>query len=272
MINIALAYMVVSIVITASGQAASSDTPPASHKKIHVKDYQSFLEYAEVVEQAAIEKNNPALRRPNETIKYGGVELSDKNPSQSLKDDAQFAYLSPDNKGMAVIDNQAHNISIIDNNGKLIRKGKIAQRNPDYILFSDTRLFAIGGILSSNGGFKIYDYEAKLIKHVKTDFVDGCIVSNSQKFFAITASAPRTPNLFILYDTEGNELWRSEIAIADHAKIIFSRDDKYAVVKLPNYWEVDKKSKLVKRINKKNKLYVLDIETHKVISEENYID
>lgn len=251
---------------------SSATTLAAPLVKILVKDYKSFSEYASLSDQVATASGKPALRKPNETIVYGGAELSEKKPTQSLKDGAQFAYLSPDNKGMAIIDSQAHNISIIDNNGKLIRKGKIAQRNPDYILFSDTRLFAIGGVLSSNGGFKIYDYEAKLIKHVKTDFVDGCVVSNSQKFFAITAAAPRTPNLFILYDIEGNELWRSEIAIADHAKIVFSRDDKYAVVKLPNYWEVDKKSKLVKRISKKNKLYVFDIETHKVISEENYID
>lgn len=238
-------------------------------EKNEVKDYKSFLKYADKKEQEALKAGEAPLREPGSIVKSekDGIELSDNKLSGFNKAHTRIAALSSDGKGMIVIDEKAHKVTILDNKGNVVREGKYPKAEPPAI-FSKTRLLALRAF-DGPGGFNIYDYDGKLVSQVNPGFVDGCVVSNNQKYFAITAEN-QLGAFFILYDMDGNELWRLNILNGAVADVKFTRDDKYAVVKFPSYVVTDKNNPTAKESEKYRKLYIIDIAKHKIISEEDH--
>lgn len=259
-------------VFLAVAQTASSTpmtTASPKKEKIEVKNYKSFLEYSAKSEQLAIKAGKAASLKPDEVIKFKeeGIELSERNPIGQGKDYRKEVYLG-NNRQIAVYDQTNHKVRIVDSNGRLIREGKISKfhRESGVLSFSDKRVFVIGGMIESNGGFKIFSYDGNLIKEVNPGFIAGYAVSHNQKYFAVTAGNPETGDFFILYNINGDELWRQKTVMGGNVKIDFSRDDKFAAIRMQDYW-VKTGSETT---GKERKLYLIDVENHKVISEETY--
>ena len=282
--KILLAFSVTCLVTGVYGFAADkevvvvkSTTTPAAllvgDDKTEIKDYKSFLQYATNKEQIAVKAGKLPSLQANEVfkLKEEKIELSKGKPFGETSDYTKEAYLGAE-KQIAVYDKKTHMVHIVDNNGRLIKEGKITKFQDDggMLAFSDTRIFVIGGVVGSNGGFKIFDYTGNLVKEINSGFVDGYAVSRTAKYFGVTVANPKNPYYFILYDMDGNELWKQQVVSGGHAEIEFSRDDKFAVLKLPNYWIKDKISVPNKTVSKERKLYVINIESHIVISEEDY--
>lgn len=232
---------------------------------IKVKDYKSFRNYTEN-EQSKL-KTKPL------TIETGGVkdkfmkmgmEFSPKR-RWAQSNDGKIAYPSPDKKGIALIDNKLQHIEIYAVNGEVIRRIPFSKYPEGGIAYSDTRLFLIKEEIGGCFGFEIYNSSGVIIKSIGKECVDGYIVSNNQKYFAVTSGSPYIGDYFVLYSIDGVELWRQKVLIGGNAEIQFSLDDKFAIVKMPVYWEANEK-----KTRNKRKVYLFDIENRKVISEENY--
>lgn len=256
----------------AAAQAAkftsATSTSPTIEKK-EVKDYKGFLEYAATREQMAVNAGKAASLKPDDVIKLTqeGIELSETKPLGRSNDLMKEAYLG-NNKQIAVYNRKSHKVRIVSNDGRLIREGKISKfhRESGVLAFSDNRVFVVGGMIESNGGVKIFDYDGNLINEVNPGFIGGYAVSNNQKYFAVTAGKPETGDYFILYDMAGKELWRQRTVMGGNVKINFSRDDKFAVIKMQDYWiKIGSGT-----TGKERKLYLIDVDAHKVISEETY--
>ena len=238
-----------------------------------VADYKSFLEYGVKSEQLAVKAGKRASMQADETFKLKdeNIELSGGKPFTESNDYKKEAYLGAE-KQIAIYDKKTHKVRILDVGGRLIREVKISKFHHDsgMLAFSDTRIFVIGDVLESNGGFKVFDNNGNLIKEVNPGFVDGYSVSRTAKYFAVTAGGPKIPYSFILYDMDGKELWKQKIISGGHARIDFSRDDKFASIKLPDYWITDETSVPHKTISKEKRVYVIDIVNRNIIAEEDY--
>ena len=260
--NMKLILAICATLLAADVYAAGASETDA---KGDVKDYKTYLKYAAESEQVALKAGKAPSMSANDVVrlKDEGIELSEAKPVSQTKDNRKEVYLGR-RKQVALYDKNTHKVKILDANGKSIREGKISKfsRDSGVLAFTETRVFVIGGILESNGGFKIFDYAGKLIREVNPGFVDGYAVSNTSKYFAVTAGGPKLPSYFILFDMDGKEVWKQQIPTTGHAKIDFSRDDRYAVIKLPIYWD--------KNVKKERKLYVIDVSNLKIITEEEY--
>lgn len=247
---------------------SSSPVVPTSSEaeKIQVKDYTGFKKYTEneykklKVIPTTIE-NGPV----NNVLKEKGIEFSTRSIRALSSDGEKVAYQSPDKKGISLLDKKLRHVEIYNGNGETIRTVPLPKFPDGVIAFSADRLFVIKGCFGWRLGFEIYDSAGKLVKNIDENCIDGYVVSNNQKYFAVTGGMPDTGDFFILYDMAGNEVWRQKVIFGEDAKIQFSLDDKFAIVKMPIYWEgTENKSR------KERKVYLLDIENHKLVSEENY--
>jgi outer membrane protein assembly factor BamB len=180
----------------------------------------------------------------------------------------KIAYLSPDKKGVVIIDGNTQSINIFNPKGQQIGKIPLRKFPKGPLGFSDTRLFDFnGGLINSAGGFYIYDFSGKLIKKVDNGgIVSAFMVSNNQKYLAVQAGRPETGDYFALYDMDGNELWRHKTDIGGYTNIQFSLDDKYLLVKMPLYWTNNTGDP------KSQKLYIFDVSNGNLTSEEHYED
>lgn len=253
--------------------ATFENTTGVVNSTINVTDYNSFLNYAAQSEQLAVKNGKPVTPRvkTGETIrlKKENIELSERIPINQTADFKKDAYLAPSGK-VALVDKTTttYKVSILDRDGGLIKEGKLPKFRGSVLAFSDTRLFLIGTILGSNGGFEVFDYDGKLIRENDPGFVSGYVISNTQKYFAVTAGRPDEQYYFVLYDMDGNEKWRQGVMHGGHVQLEFSRDDKFIVIKMPVYWIKNKGDK--ESATKKKKLYVINLENKKIVSEETY--
>lgn len=246
----------------ATAQAVSSTstvTLPVKAQDAEVRDYKGFKTYIEN-EQSKLKTKPLTIENGGvkDKLKKQGIEFSPIDISANSKDRKRRAYLSPDKKGIAVLDGTTRIIDILNPKGEIVKKIPFPKKLEGLIGFSDSRLFDFkGGFGDFEGGFYIYDLSGQLIKKVKDcGIVDLYMVSNNQKYFAVTGGFSETKNFFILYDMNGNELWRWKTIPNGDAQIQFSINDKYVLLKIP--WA--------------RKLYLFNIDYGKIISEENYED
>lgn len=253
--------------VAQAGDSVAETTSSSETGKNEVKDYASFKKH--------VENEYKKLKVIPTTIETGpvrnvlrkkGIELSSATIWATSKDGFRHAWQSPDNKGVAVIDGKSRQIEIYNATGELRRKIPFSKYPDGSLAFSDTRLFIVKPCLSYDLGFEIYNSSGTLIKDYKEECVDGYLVSNNQKYFAVIAGAPNTGNYFVLYDMEGNELWRQSIVLGGNVKSLqFSLDDRFAILKMPIYWEGTGN-----QFRHERKVYLLDIENRRLMSEENY--
>ena len=246
----------------------------ASTMTMEVKDYKSFLKYAAESERLAILAGKPALLKSGEIVKLEkyGIEIPEKRSVALTRDFKKVAYLAT-NKSTVILDIATFAISVVDFEGRVIREGKLPDLHAGGLAFSDTRLFDVHGLAGGPGGVCVYNYDGTLIKELNPGWdADGYVVSNSQKYFAAVLRHFGPSDFFVLYDMDGNEIWKQDIpSHTNHHKIIFSYDDKFAAIKLPGYWDKEDRSKNYKPIRKENKVYIIDVEKHKILSEEEYV-
>ena len=254
-------------------QADGNPDMEKSSETAVVKNYNDFLKYAENAEQAAIKSGQLPIRKPGQTLKYepAGLEFSDEKVCGLNKEHRMWGCLSSDGKGMIIIDSTHTKVMIADNSGKIVREGKLPKADDNPSAFSDTRLYALGGMIDDSGGIYVYDYDGNLLKRSNQGFYAECLtISNNQKYFAVSGGSSEASNYFILFDINGNELWRKSTVDGGNAEIKFTRDDRYVVLKLPMYWVPNKTTIGDKQVRKYRKLYVIDISERKIISEEDY--
>ncbi|NLO91056.1 MAG: WD40 repeat domain-containing protein [Elusimicrobia bacterium] len=232
-----------------------------------VKNYKTFLEYADKTERLAVKAGKPAEIQPGEIIKVNrsgaSFQLSAETPVVYDEQTKSLASLGA-NKQVAILETNS-NVNIIDSKGHVLKQTKIVpyHTGPGYIVFSDSRIFQYGGI-SEPSGIRIYNYEGKLIKEINSGYVVAKAISFSQKYFVVTITRPMKEKAMVLYDMNGNELLRRELPTA-RAKIKFSRDDRYILLEVP--------SRLRSVVNggiKTTSYYVIDVEKRRIVSDEIY--
>lgn len=268
--RIALTFFFTSFASVAPAEMADT-VAVSTAPKTEVTSFISFHDYA-AKEEAALKTQRVTIEtgKVKDVLKKMGIELSDKLIYAFSKDGKKFAYKSPDKNGVAVIDGKSRHVEAYHANGKLLWRFPFLEYPDGIIAFSNTRLFVIGDGFGGCFGFKVFNSDGKTIKEIKDECVEGYMVSNTQKYFAVTSFTSDLDNHFVLYDIDGNELWRQKGVIGDHAEIQFTLDDKFVLIKIPRYWEEDKKFLPSKNVLKRNKAYVLDIGNHRVLSEEDY--
>lgn len=256
-------------VYPAMAQEASSApvTVTASKtRRIAVKDYKSFKEYVaneeSYLKTKPITTDNGPVRGKMKEI---GIELNPGVEIAKSKDRKKIAIISPDKKGLVLINGVAQKISIVTSEGKILHEIPIGKISKGRLGFSNSRLFCFkeNGVEYQGDGFEIYDFTGEVVKKVDgIGSVESYMVSNNQKFLAVTSGVPNDGDSVRLYNMEGVEVWKHKVAVGGGAQIKFSQDDKYLLVKMPVYW-------ISGKANSK-KLYVFDAGNGGLISEENY--
>jgi len=274
-----IVYLSVGIVVWGGGlpaiaqMAGSAPATAASSKlqTIEVKDYKSFLEYnkkhaiirAGDLGEIQLDKNE--MRFPNKKTK------AFKNHTDGARD--EFGALSVDKRKVSVFNRRDRSFKIFDNSGKELRK-TILSRFPAGVnfIFSDTKIFAISPTMDGPGGFEAFTSTGGYIKWFDVGDIQGFKVSATQKYFMLTAGKSQTGDFFIIFDMAGNELWKHPIVPGWDALIEFSPDDRFVSVKLPRYWIKAKETDPYATVRKTNKLYVIDIDNRRIVSEEDYVN
>jgi hypothetical protein len=238
-----------------------------SSEKIEVKDYKTFQLYQE--SELLKLKRRPLTIDTGavlEKLKKIGIEFPQGRIWGQSNDRTKTAYISLDRKGIAVIDGRARVFEILNPNGDVLRKIPFAKYPKGIIAFSESRLFDLGGAFEDQlRGFYIYDNSGKFVKYVNdSGNVSRYKVSNNQKYIAVQSGLPDTGDFVILYDMNGNELWRQKTSIGEYPDLQFSLDDKYLLVKMPRYWTNNTGEP------ESQKLYLFNVNTGAVISEEHY--
>lgn len=239
-----------------------------------VRNYKDFLAYA-ASEQAALK--NPPLNtdtgQVKEVLRKMGLEFRPGAHWARDKEYNRIATISPDKKGIWVIDRGSQSINIYNPAGKITHKipfPKTTDRDSGGWAYSNSRLFdfKLNGFDYTGSGFDIYNHSGQLIKHIIADWAErSYMISNDQKHVAIVAeSIYRNQGYLLLYDMEGNKIWSRKIVLCDDAQIQFSLDDKFIIVKIPQF-TIDPHGKIESR-----KLYLVRTRDGKLISEEQYAD
>lgn len=239
-----------------------------------VRSYKDFLAYV-ASEQAALK--NPPLNTDTgpvkEVLRKMGFEFRPGYPWARDKERNRIATIFPDKKGILVLDWGSQSFNIYNPDGRLTQKiplPKTTGRDSGGWAYSNSRLFdfKLNGFDYTGNGFDIYDHSGQLIKAISTDWAErSYMVSNDQKYVAIVAeSIYRNHGYLLLYDMYGNKIWSRKIVLFDDAQIQFSPDDKFIVVKIPQF-AIDPHEKPESR-----KLYLVRTRDGKLISEEQYAD
>ena len=276
--------IVFSIALIAMGSAVfaeliSSNTISIDSKEhVEVRDYKSFLEYYSK-EMAGINdaEVNVDKGEVKNVLKKMKIDLSPSKWSAHSTDSTKLAYKSQNKKSIAIVDAKLSNVEMYNAKGERLARVPYSTYPEGVLVFSSTRLFSVRGCFGWTFGFQIFDLAGKLVKDYGKEYgVCGeyFTVSNTQKYFALIGCwmDKGTDEYLILYDMDGNELWRHEVVNGRGTEILFSLDDKYAAVKFPGYWETDKSVAPEKVVPKQKKVYIFDIGRRKLISEENYTD
>lgn len=242
----------------------------SKQKQIEVKDYKSFKKY--VADEEASLKTKPVTTDNGpirEKLKKMGIHIEEGR--LSTMNDEKEVFVSPDKNGVAVVDRDGGGVSLFNAEGVLLKKVKLEKYPQGFIGFTRTKVFDFKGDFENRrGGIDIYDYSGKLAKTVRdSGIIDASMFSQDEKWFIVSSSDWSSRKSFlILYDMEGNEIWRRVIMSGYLPQIKFSGDDKYVSLKLPVYWKDvrDGRSRGAKWV------YVFRVSDGNLISEENYAD
>jgi len=235
-----------------------------------VKNYKTFLEYANKTERLAVKAGKPAGLRSEDVVRVNRgnakFELSLAKPIHTDAENKQISYLGAD-KQVAIYDVRSKTVSILDASGRVVREGVITPhpRGVGLITFSDTRIFEICGGIRCTGGVKIFDYKGNLLKEVNPGTIFNYAISHNKKYLAVTSGRRGEEAYFILYAQDGTELLREQLPNTT-AKISFTRDDDFVAVKIRPYCMFNSKTGC--DLTKSTKVYVIDVLGRKVLSNE----
>lgn len=201
-----------------------------------VRDYGSFKKYVEF-EQSKLTTKPLTLDSGGgrNKLKKMGIEFAPGRNWAYSKDRKKTAYLSPDRKGVALVDGATRSVNILNDKGEVIQRIPVKRPIEGLLGFSETRFFDFkGGFGDYEGGFYIYDFNGELVRSVAdSGIVDRFAVSNNQKYFAITSGTPDFGDFIALYDMQGERIWRTKIDALGDSEIMFTRDDKFLLLKVP---------------------------------------
>ena len=238
----------------------------SSTDTIKVKDYKSFQAY--VAREEANQKVKPVTNETGgvrKVLKGKGIELSSSSIWAITPDNNRIVCQSQDNRGVSVIDTKMHRVEIYDARGKIMHIVAFPKAPDGRVAFSDKRLFLVRGGIRARSGFEIYDFSGRLVKSIDKEDVDGYAISHNQKYFAVTSGSSKTGDYFVLYDSDGNELWRQKIKVGGPSQIEFSPDDELVLVKMPVFW-----SSVEHKFLNTGKSFLLNIASKKLVLEEDY--
>lgn len=235
---------------------------------VKVMDYKSFLEY--------VRQNAPVLKddKGRINIDRNGITFPGKPKRMFAKSKenltAEWGYLSTDKRRIAISAEGTHLVKILDNSGRELRIVTMPKFMDGALAFSNTRIFNMKSTMDDNGGVEIYTSTGQFIKLVDAHKeVSIHSVSNTEKYFGVVVGNSQDGDMFVLYDMDGNRLWEYKI-VEGEGEIVFSPDDKFAILKLSRYWVSKDSADRYRTIEKERKVYIFDIKTRKLISEEDY--
>lgn len=248
---------------------ASTKATPIKTKRVEVTDYKSFKEYI-ANEEVSLARPHKGIQLNHDSVKFLNVKMELKKTAQGTNE--EVAYLSADKTKVGVFNRRDTSFKIFDEAGKVL-KNVILSQFPlmGVFAFSESVIFAISPSFDGPGGFEIFSPTGKFIKWVDSGDVEGYVISNKDKYFAVT-TLDKDSAYFKIYDFDGNLLWEQAIVIGSKSVIQFSLDDRYAVVKLPKYWIRKSATPPYKSERRENKLYLIDVERKAIVSEEDYVD
>ena len=249
--------------------SASMTTTSLNTKETEVKDYKGFLEYnkkhaiVRANDLGEIQLDRNEARFPNKKIKIF------KKFTERTKEEVGF--LSTDKRRVAVFNRKDVSFKIFNNLGEKISDITLSQfPKRGLFAFSDTRIFAISPSFDGPGGFEIFTSTGRFIKWIDAGDIEGYAVSNTQKYFAVT-TLENDFAYFKLFDLDGNVLWMQVVAQGGNTSVIFSYDDEYVIVKMPEYWIRRSKAPPYNSERKVNKLYIINIAAQRIVAEEDYV-
>ncbi len=255
-------------ILSSSSTVAQVSGSATITSKIEVKDYKSFLEYNKRNTVSLSGDLGDIQLSSNAIIFPGNITKAFTRDEKGEKDEVEF--LSMDGRQVGIFNLWDKSLKVLNTSGKEIRRVTLSHFPAGVqFAFSDKAIFAISPAFDGPGGFELFNSTGMFVKWVASEDVAGYTVSNTQKYFAVT-TVGHYGYFFRLYDMNGEELWKQPIVDVGETQIKFSSDDRFAIVKIPIYWVKAKETDQHETVRKTNKLYVLDIENHKVISEEDY--
>lgn len=249
-------------VMAQTSSTAPVKTTVSKTKKIEVKDYKSFKEY---VAESSATKYPAAIA--SDAVKKKlidmGITFQAGRTYGVAKDRRRVAYQTKNQKGVIVIDRELKQALLYNADGQQLKTVLFSEPPKGTMDFSDDAIFEINACFREEPGFKIFNLQGELVKTVNGECVENHAISNGGKHFVVIAG-DKQGHWFTIYDKVGNALYRQKIDYGD-AEIIFSRDDKYVLVKIPVYWE-DGEQEVLKR----KKMYLIDVMRRGLITDGNY--
>jgi len=256
--------------ITLTPYAAAQNTPILEQTTIKVKDYKTFTRYNAQLTPIHLLRDTISLGK-DKIVFPSKAEYQFKK----LEDGRiiEIGFISSNGTLAAVFNWETSSFDIFSKTGTKISSTTLANlpfREGGTFTFSDTRIFIIPESLYGCEGFEIRTSTGGFIRDLNICDMEGYTVSYDQKLFLV-ASMDVGPNCFFrVYNADGNELWKHKIHHASNVKIELSFDNRYAAVKLPEYWLYKNEAAPYQSTRKENKLYIFDIARQKLISEEDY--
>jgi len=260
----------VGIVISVTPYTKAKDMPLHNQATIKVKDYKSFTIYNSQLPQIPTLRDKVYVDKskivfPNKT-NYQFAKLEDGRIIEE-------GFVSSNGDKAATFNWGTDSFDVFSNTGTKISSTILKNlpfREGGTFAFSDSRIFVIPESLYGCEGFKIWTSTGGLIRNLDICDMGGYTVSYDQRLFLV-ASIDVGPNCFFrVYNMDGVEVWKHKIHHASSVKIELSFDNRFAALKLPEYWVYKSESGPSHSTRKENKLYLFDIIKQKLISEEDY--
>lgn len=261
---IGLVFFLTGPAMTQISGTPSTKASPTKTKKIKVKDYKSFKEY--------VSKEEAALKVKPLTADTGTVlgKLENMGVKFSKGDwwaedikNKRTAFMSPNKRRISLVDWKTKKIEIFNASGDEINTVVLPNYNKGTIVSAPNRLYVMKTGFGECDGFEVYDYSGILQSKHEGICITRYMISNTEKYFAVTGGSQDGKDFLVTYNDMGVELWRHSIVPGNENKILFSVDDAYVSLESSAYWDENNSFVTIPRV------YVFDVKTGVKISEEN---
>lgn len=255
--------------LTLTGIHSKAQEPLATKRTpIEVSNYRTFTDYTKKLIPANATQNQISMDKTGIVFPGKTTYQFKKFEDGRIYEEGVLSY----NKDQAAVFNWVSRLfDVYDSSGAKIKSALLEFRGGANFTFSDTRILIIPMSLYGCGGFEIRTSTGGFIKRLDICDLAGYAVSYDQKLFLVASMNPDANGFFRIYDMNGDELWKHEISSTHYAKIELSHDNRFLVIKMPEYWVFPNKEDLYNSTKKQNKLYLFDITKHILVSEEDYI-
>lgn len=257
--------------IALTGIQAKAQEPLATKTTpTEVSNYETFVTYNKKLIPANTTQSNISLDKTEIIFPSKATYQFKKLEDGEIYEEG---FLSPNKDQAAVFSWVSYLFDIYNRSGEKIKSTLLLDlpfKESGTLTFSNTRIFLIPRSLYGCNGFEIRTSTGSFIRYLNICDMAGYAVSYDQKLFLVASMDKGTDGFFRVYDMDGNELWKHEIASAREARIELSNDNRFVAIKMPEYWVYPNKADPYHATRKQNKLYVFDIVKHILVSEEDY--